>query len=153
MAGCLHGRLGCLLMTLEILYEEGMNMLRSYLLSIPLTMAMTGYLAGSWEINAQGSCGDNNAEHLVMHGDGAFEYSRRGKADAVGFWRIEDDVVVFDMMVSPASFQDIHAELQQFLAYQTYSMRAMPIDMQQDQFSAVVSIGDRMQRFNLRRCR
>jgi hypothetical protein len=153
-------------MTLEILYEEGMNMLRSYLLSIPLTMAMTGllsgvaaaaldpgYLAGSWEINAQGSCGDNNAEHLVMHGDGAFEYSRRGKADAVGFWRIEDDVVVFDMMVSPASFQDIHAELQQFLAYQTYSMRAMPIDMQQDQFSAVVSIGDRMQRFNLRRCR
>jgi hypothetical protein len=140
-------------------------MLRTYLLSIPFSVAMTGllpgvavaaldpgYLAGNWEINAQGSCGGNNAEHLVLHGDGSFEYSRRGKADAVGFWRIEDDVLVFDMMTSPASFQDIHAELQEFLPYQTYSMRSMPIDMQQDQFSAVASIGDQMQRFSLRRC-
>ena len=61
-------------------------------------------------------------------------------------------MVVFDMMISPASFQDIHAELQEFTDYQTLSMRAMPIDMQQDQFSAVTSIGDRMQRFSLRRC-
>ena len=50
-------------------------MLRSYLLSIPLSAAMTGllpavslaaldpgYLAGKWEINAQGSCGANNGE-------------------------------------------------------------------------------------------
>ena len=61
-------------------------------------------------------------------------------------------MVAFDMMVSPASFQDIHVELQEFVEYQTYSMRAMPVDMQQDQFSAVASIGDRMQRFSLQRC-
>ncbi len=140
-------------------------MLRSYLLSIPLTMAMTallpsvadaaldpGFLTGSWEINAQASCGAKNAENLVLHRDGSFEYSRRGKADAVGFWRIEDNVVVFDMMISPASFKDIHAELQDFVAYQAYRMRAMPIDIQQDQFSVVASIGDQMQRFSLRRC-
>ena len=140
-------------------------MLRTYLLSIPLTMAMTGlwsgvaaaaldpgYLAGSWEINTQGNCGARNAEQLVIRADGSFEYSRRGKADAVGFWRIEDDVVVLDMMTVPASFQDIQAELQEFVEYQVYSLRAMPIDMQQDQFSAVASIGDQMQRFSLRRC-
>jgi len=140
-------------------------MLRTYLLSIPLSVAMTGllssvavaaldpgYLTGRWEINAQGNCSAENAEQLVIHGDGGFEYNRRGKADAVGFWRIEGDVLVFDMMTSPASFQDIQAELQEFVQYQVYSMQAMPIDMQQDQFSAVVSLGDQLQRFSLRRC-
>jgi hypothetical protein len=109
-------------------------MLRTCFLTIPLTMAMTGlwsgvaaaaldpgYLAGSWEINAQGGCGADNAEHLVMRGDGSFEYSRRGKADAVGFWRIEDDVVVLDMMTVPASFKDIYAELQDALEYRIYT--------------------------------
>jgi hypothetical protein len=140
-------------------------MLRSCLLSIPLTITMTGllpgvaaaaldkdYLTGNWAINPQGECDGTNPEHLIIHADGSFDYSRRGKADAVGFWRIENDVVVLDMMTSPASFQDIHAELQEFIEYQVYSMRAMPIDMQPNQFSAVASIGDRMQRFNLQRC-
>ena len=140
-------------------------MLRSCLLSIPLTITMTGllpgvaaaaldkdYLTGNWAINSQGECDGTNTEHLIIHVDGSFEYSRRGKADAVGFWRIENDVVVLDMMTSPASFQDIHAELQEFVEYQVYSMRAMPINMQPDQFSAVASIGDRMQRFSLQRC-
>ena len=140
-------------------------MLRTYLLTVPLSIAMTGllcsvaaaaldpnYLAGHWEVNTQGQCGGENAEHLVLHGDGSFEYSRRGKADAVGFWRIEGDVMVLDMMTSPASFQDIYAELQGFDGYQTYSLRAMPIDMQPDDFSLVASIGDPMQRFDLQRC-
>ena len=140
-------------------------MLRSYLLSIPLTIAMTGllsstavaaldkgYITGKWAINSQGQCDAGNAEHLIVHGDGSFEYSRRGKADAVGFWRIENDVVVLDMMTSPASFQDIHAELQEFAEYQIYSMRAMPVDRQPDQFRAVASLGDQMQQFSLKRC-
>lgn len=139
-------------------------MLRTCFLIIPASVVMAllssmaaaaldaGYLTGKWEINAQGDCGADNAEHLVMQADGSFEYSRRGKADAVGFWRIEGDVLVFDMMIAPASFQDIHAELREFVEYQTYSMRAMPIDMQQNEFGAVASIGDRMQRFSLQRC-
>jgi hypothetical protein len=140
-------------------------MLRTYFLSLPLTIVMSGllsngafaavdpgYLTGRWEINAQGKCGAKNAENLVIHGYGSFEYSRRGKADAVGFWRIEGDVLVFDMMTSPASFQDIHAELQAFVTYEFHSMRAMPFDMQQKQFSAVASIGEQMQRLSLLRC-
>lgn len=140
-------------------------MLRTYLLSIPLVVGMTGllsgaaaaaldpgYLAGNWEINTQGYCGAQGVERLVLHEDGSFEYGRRGKAEAVGFWRIEDDVVVFTMMVSPASFKDIQAELQDFVEYQIYAMRAMPVDMQPDQFSAVATIGDQMRRFSLRRC-
>jgi hypothetical protein len=132
---------------------------------IPLTLAMTGflssvtaaaldtgYLTGKWEINTQGTCGNKDAEHLILRGNSTFEYGRRGKAEAVGFWRIENDVVAFEMLTSPAYFQDIHNELKAFSLYEIHSMQAMPIDMQQDQFSAVASVGDLMERFTLQRC-
>ena len=138
---------------------------RTCWLIIPLTLAMLGsvssanaaaldvrYLAGKWEINTQGTCGNKDAEHLILRGNSTFEYGRRGKAEAVGFWRIEDDVVRFEMLTSPASFQDIHAELKPFTLYEIQSMQVMPLDMQQNQFSAVASIGDMMERFILQRC-
>jgi hypothetical protein len=140
-------------------------MLRTCVLSIPFTIAAAGlwtgtataaldpgYLAGTWEVNAQSSCGAEKAEQLALRDDGSFDYGRRGIAEAVGFWRVDGDILVLDMMTMPASFKDIYAELQDALEYRIYTMRAMPIDMQPDQFSAVASIGDQMQRFSLRRC-
>jgi hypothetical protein len=140
-------------------------MLRTYGLIIPLTLAMlgflssataaapdAGYLAGRWEINTQGACGKKDAEHLILRGNSTFEYGRRGRAEAVGFWRIEDEVLVFEMLTSPAYFQDIHAELKPFTLYAIQTLHAMPIEMQQDQFSAVASVGDLMERFTLQRC-
>ena len=109
-------------------------------------------LTGNWEVNTQGKCGDKNAEHLIMRTNSTFEYGRRGVAEAVGFWRIEDDLVVFDMISSPASFQDIHTELKDMNGYDIYTMQMMPIDLQQDKFDAVASIGGQMKRFNLQRC-
>jgi hypothetical protein len=140
-------------------------MLRINWLFIPLTLALTGvlssataadlntgYLTGKWEINTPGTCGDKDAEHLILRANSTFEYGRRGKAEAVGFWRIENDVVAFEMLSSPASFQDIHNELKAFTLFEIHSMQAMPIDMQQDQFIAVASIGDLMERITLQRC-
>jgi len=140
-------------------------MLRTYLLIIPLAIAMTGflssvtaaaldpgYLAGKWEINTQGACGNKDAEHLILRGNSTFEYGRRGKAEAVGFWRIEDDVVVFEMLTSPAYFHDIHSDLAAFSWYEIHSMQAMPITMQQNQFIAVASVGDLLERLSLQRC-
>ena len=138
---------------------------RAYWLIIALTLAMfgtlssataaaldAGYLAGKWEINSQGNCGSKDAEHLILRGNGTFEYGRRGKAEAVGFWRIEDDVLRFEMLTSPAYFQDIHPELKPLTGYEIQRIQAMPIGMQQDQFSAVASIGDRMKQLTLQRC-
>jgi hypothetical protein len=140
-------------------------MRRIYWLIIPLSIALTGflsnvtaaaldagYLTGRWEINTQGTCGDKDAEHLIVRGNGTFEYGRRGKAEAVGFWRIEDDVMRFEMLTSPAYFQDIHPELKPLTGYEIQRIQAMPIGMQQDQFSAVASIGDRMKQLTLQRC-
>jgi hypothetical protein len=109
-------------------------------------------LTGNWEVNTQGRCGGKNAEHLIMRTNSTFEYGRRGVAEAVGFWRIVDDLVVFDMMSSPASFQDIHSELKDMNGYDIYTMQMMPIDLQQDKLDAVASIGGQMKRFNLKRC-
>ena len=140
-------------------------MLRTNWLLIPLTLAMTGflssvtaapldagYLTGKWEFNTQGTCGGENAEHLVINANSTFEYGRRGKAEAVGFWHIENDVVTFDMMSSPADFQDIQHELKASTGYEIDSMHMVPVDMQQNQFSAVASVGDLMQQFTLQRC-
>ena len=141
-------------------------MFRNYWLPIPLALAMTGflssataatldagYLAGKWEINTQGTCGGKDAEHLILRSNGTLEYGRRGKAEAVGFWRIEDDVLVLEMLSAPVFFHDIHAELEEFDGYDLYRLQAMPFDMQQDRLSAVASIGDLMERLNLQRCR
>jgi hypothetical protein len=134
-------------------------------LLISLSLALTAFLCsasaealnpnsltGNWEVNTQGRCGGKNAEHLIMRTNSTFEYGRRGVAEAVGFWRIVDDLVVFDMMSSPASFQDIHSELKDMNGYDIYTMQMMPIDLQQDKLDAVASIGGQMKRFNLKRC-
>lgn len=113
----------------------------------------SAYLTGKWEINSDGACGKADAEKLIVHDNGTFEYGRRGKIEAVGFWRIKQNIVVFDMLTSPAYFQDIANELKDYTRHEVYSMQMMPLDMQQDQFSAVASIDDQMSRLVLQRCR
>jgi hypothetical protein len=113
----------------------------------------SAYLTGKWEINSDGACGKADAEKLIVHDNGTFEYGRRGKIEAVGFWRIKQNIVAFDMLTSPAYFQDIANELKDYTRHEVYSMQMMPLDMQQDQFSAVASIDDQMSRLVLQRCR
>jgi hypothetical protein len=112
-----------------------------------------GYLAGKWEINSGGACGKGDAEKLIVNDNATFEYGRRGKVEGVGFWRIENDVVTFEMLTSPAYFQDIANELKDYTHHEIYSMRMLPLDMQQDRFNAVAVIDDQMSKLSLQRCR
>ena len=134
-------------------------------LLIPFTLAMAtflpgvnaatlqaDYLAGNWEINSKEACGGKNAEHLILRRNGSLEYGRRGKAEAVGFWRIEDDVVVLEMMSRPATFRDIHAELESYEDYDLYRMQIMPVEQVQDRISAVGSMDGLIERLDMRRC-
>ena len=127
--------------------------LAAWLPGAQATTLDAAYLAGKWEVNTGGTCGKQDAEHLLIRDNGTFEYGRRGKAEAVGFWRIETDTVMFDMLTSPASFQDVAGELAPFSLYEIYSMQAMPIEMQQDKFTAVASVGDLLERVTLQRCK
>jgi len=110
------------------------------------------YLTGKWEINIEAACGKEDAEKLIMHDNATFDYGRRGRIEAVGFWRIEHDVVVFEMLTSPAYFQDIANELKDYTHHETYSMRMLPLDTQQDRFNAVAVIDDQISRLALQRC-
>jgi hypothetical protein len=126
--------------------------LTGFLSSVNAAPLDAGYLTGTWEFKTQGTCGGENAEHLVINANSTFEYGRRGKAEAVGFWRLDNDVLTFDMISSPADFQDIQPELKASTGYEINSMHMVPVDMQQNQFGAVASIGDLMQQFTLQRC-
>ena len=127
--------------------------LTGFLSSVNAAELDAAYLTGKWEINSDGTCGKEDAEKLIVHDNATFEYGRRGKVEAVGFWRIEHDRVVFEMLTSPAYFQDIVNELKAYTRHEIYSMQMMPLDMQQDQFSAVASIDDQMSKLALQRCR
>ncbi len=76
-----------------------------------------------------GSCGGENAEHLILRANSTFEYGRRGKAEAVGFWRLEGDVVTLQMLSQPSDFQDIQHELKASNRYEINSMHMVPVDM------------------------
>jgi len=127
--------------------------LTGFLSSVNAAQIDASYLTGKWEINSGGTCGKEDAEKLIVHDNATFEYGRRGRIEAVGFWRIEKDVVAFEMLTSPAYFQDIANELKDYTRHEVYSMLMMPLDMQQDRFSAVASIDDQMSRLALQRCR
>lgn len=135
-----------LLMLMSILALTG------FLSSVKATTLDAAYLTGKWEINSDGTCGKEDAEKLIVHDNATFEYGRRGKVEAVGFWRIEHDLVVFEMLTSPAYFQDIANELKDNTRHEIYSMKMMPLDIQQDRFSAVASIDDQMSKLALQRC-
>jgi hypothetical protein len=141
-------------------------MLQKSLLIVTSILALTGslhgmaaapldgtYLSGTWQINSDGSCGKEAAEQLTLNKNATFNYGRRGRIEAVGFWRIEHDVVVLEMLTSPAYFQDIANELKDYSRHEIYSLRMMPVDMQQDRFTAVAVIDDQMSRLALQRCR
>ena len=137
--------LSLMLMSMLILFGAGQ--------SFGATKLDVDYLAGTWEINSDGTCGKKDAEQLMLSKNATFDYGRRGKIESVGFWRIENDVVVLEMLTSPAYFQDIANELKDYTHHAIYSLRMMPLDMQQDSFNAVGVINDQMSKLALRRCR
>ncbi len=110
------------------------------------------YLTGKWEINSDGACGKEDAEKLIVHDNATFEYGRRGKVEAVGFWRIEDDMVVFDMLTSPAFFQDIASELKAL-----HPHAFIPCRLCRSTCSRTSSVrspnDDQMSKLTLQRCR
>ena len=139
-------------MTRKILLMFTLITLTGFLPGVNAAALDAAYLKGTWEINTGGACGKENAERLTVHDNATFEYGRRGKVEAVGFWRIEHDVVVFEMLTSPAYFQDIANELKAYTRHEIYTMLMMPLALQQDQFSAVTSIDDQMSKLALQRC-
>ena len=113
----------------------------------------TDFFTGTWETDPDKKCGDKNAEYLSIKKNGTFEYGRRGVAEAVGFWKQQDETISFEMLAAPASFQDIIGELEPFTTHHAWSMQLLPVETKDSQFTAVFSFGEKMTSLTWKRCK
>ena len=114
----------------------------------------TDYIQGNWAINTDGKCGLSDAEYLLIRANGTFENSRGKMAQGVGFWRLDGDQVTFEVLTSPAFFQDLHKEFTAFKGlYGHYTIRLLPFNNKADQFEAAAALGEQIKKVSAVRCK
>ena len=110
------------------------------------------YLIGRWVLNAQ-DCSAPDAETIEFRKNGTFESTRAGKAEAVGFWGINADIVELHMVTSPAYFDNIEPTLGAFKdLYQYFQARMAVFNIQKDSFEAVGVLGNQLKRTRAVKC-
>jgi len=115
----------------------------------------TGYLVGNWAIGTmEQKCADAESERFVFHKNGTFEASRSNKAEAVGFWRIDGDMVCLDFISSGGFFQDIHAQLKALEnRFSYFQVKLVPFNVEENRFEAVGILGDQVNKGVAIRCK
>ena len=113
------------------------------------------YLHGNWVIGTtEQKCGAADSEYFIFDKNGTFEAGRSGKAEAVGFWQIVDDIVHLDFISSGAFFQDIHAELKDFAdRFEYFKVKLIPFNVKENRFEAVGLLGEQSNKGIAVRCK
>jgi len=118
--------------------------------SVSATEPKSDYLHGVWTTGGQENCADNTTEKLSFARDGTFKSERFGITDALGFWRLKDDVVQLHLVTSPAHFDD---QLKQFKGYFDYfRVRVVVTSIEADKLKVFGLIGDQVKKETLYRC-
>jgi hypothetical protein len=114
-----------------------------------------GYLHGNWVIGTkEQKCGGPDAEYFVFNENGTFEAGRSKKAEAVGFWQIDSDIVFLVFIASGGFFQDIHAELKAYEnTFDYFDVKLIPFNVTDDRFEAVGVLGDETNKGIAIRCK
>ena len=111
------------------------------------------YLVGRWVLDAQ-DCKSQYAETIEFRPNGTFEGVRSGEVESVGFWRIDEDLVVLQIVTSPAYYSDIDPRLAAFKdLYNYFQARMILFNIQKDSFSAVGVMGSELKRTQAVKCR
>ena len=111
------------------------------------------YLIGRWVHNAP-DCSSPDSETTEFRKNGTFESARAGKAEIVGFWRINKDILELNMVTSPAYFDDIDAALGEFKDLYNYFHARMVINnIEANSFEAVGVLGNQIKTTHAGRCR
>ena len=113
------------------------------------------YLRGNWVIGTtEPTCGTANSEYFVFNNNGTFEAGRVKKAEAVGFWQVEDDTVYLVFIASGGFFQDIHAELKGYEnTFDSFDVKLVPFNIKENRFEAVGVLGDEVNKGIAIRCK
>ena len=110
------------------------------------------YLTGRWVLDAQ-DCSAADVETIEFRKNGTFESTRAGKAEAVGFWGINADIVELHMVTSPAYFDDVEPTLGAFKGlYQYFQARMAIFNIQKDSFEAVGVLGNQIKQARAVKC-
>jgi len=114
-----------------------------------------GYLHGNWVIGTtEQKCGDPGAEYFVFNKNGTFEAGRSKKAEAVGFWQIDSDIVYLVFIASGGFFQDIHAELKEYEnIFDYFDVKLIPFNVKDNRFEAVGVLEDEVNKGIAIRCK
>ena len=113
------------------------------------------YLAGNWVIGTtEQKCDASDAEYFLFHENGTFEAGRSSIAEAVGFWRIDGDIVYLDFVSSGGFFQDIHAELKAYAdAFDYFHVKLIHFNVEENRFEGVGVLGDQVNKGIAIRCK
>jgi hypothetical protein len=113
------------------------------------------YLHGNWVIGmTEQKCSEADAEYFVFNQNGTFEAGRSKKAEAVGFWQIDGDIVYLVFIASGGFFQDIHAELKAYEnRFDYFDVKLVPFNVTDDRFEAVGVLGDETNKGIAKRCK
>ena len=106
------------------------------------------YLHGNWVIGpTEQICGAVDSEYFNFQNNGTFEAGRSGKAEAVGFWQINGDVLKLDFISSPGFFQDIHGDLKEWEnLFDYFSVKVVSFNVEENRFEGVGVLGDQIQK-------
>ena len=113
------------------------------------------YLHGDWVIGTtEQTCGVADAEYFIFNKNGTFEAGRSKKAEAVGFWQIDGDIVYLVFIASGGFFQDIHAELKEYEnTFDYFDVKVIPFNVEDNRFEAVGLLGDEVNKGIAIRCK
>ena len=113
------------------------------------------YLTGYWVIGTtEQKCGDPDAKYFMFNENRTFEAGRSKKAEAVGFWQIDGDIVYLVFIASGGFFQDIHAELKEYEnRFDYFDVKLIPFSITDNRFEAFGVIGDAINKGIAIRCK
>lgn len=106
-------------------------------------------LVGKWVVNL-GKCTDPNAEFLTFSGNGAVESMRDGRADAVGFWKLDNDRISLTVLAPPARFDE---KLKDMSGYYAFDILIATYNIGPDAFEGVGILGEQTRYAKFARCR
>jgi hypothetical protein len=110
------------------------------------------YLIGRWVIDDQ-NCSSPDSEYVEFRENATFESTRTGKAEIVGFWEFNEDILALHMVTSLAFFDDIHQSMADFQGqYHYFPGKLIIFNTEQNSFEAFGVIGNVIERTIAVRC-
>ena len=112
------------------------------------------YLKGSWALDSKKQCNAADKEYFIFRANGTFENGRSGKAEAAGFWQIDNYIVQLHMVTSPGFFSDTHEQMKGYQGRFIYvPARLVTTDVQVDSFDGVGVMGEQIKKATFFRCK